>query len=238
MRIVVYNVFLIPILMYLAQFFIIPDSYYKEIKTHAHQAIVGFRGTAFAYGHLVAPRGDTLSLSTPLRDVWAWNLTLLASQCDLAAADGLERPPLLHYDHVNETTWGDDDSCSRISEHLAHAYFLTLADYTDREHGLLKATCYDAKPATLRKRIYNRLAHQGWLEIHGARCKDRRSLAGKLDKHGHQYIPAAMSALAAHVKNARPRCRPTDWNIQFKLIFNALPFDCRRDSAGMPVRSL
>ena len=237
LRIVVYNVFILPVLFYLAKFFIVPYDAYCRVRSHTHKAIVGFRGTAFAYGHLVAPRSSDLALSTPLRDLWAWNITLLSSQCDLAAAHGLERPPLTHFDHVNERTWGDDDGSLRITEHAAHAYFVTLSDYTARKYGLLVADYYAVPPPTRRKRIYNRLAQGGWMEIHGLACTDTRGLVTKLAKLGSEHPKVALANLAKHASSARPSCPPTAWNIQFKLIFNALPFDARRSSANMTVRT-
>ena len=77
------NVFLLPLLYYLVQFYI---AHYGLVVVPAH-------GTSIAYSHLLLPRSKGGPF-TPLRDFWCTNLAMLATDTELEANDGLPIPAM------------------------------------------------------------------------------------------------------------------------------------------------
>ena len=81
-RLLFVNVFVVSLFSYLALFFILPTELWKKIKSCISKAIIPFNGGAFSYNSLVCAK-KIFSLKTPLKDVWAFNISLLAVRSPL-----------------------------------------------------------------------------------------------------------------------------------------------------------
>ena len=112
-RITLYNTYLLPILCYLAQLFIVPYTQtVVPLREHCRKAIIPFNGTAFSYAHLVSPTRSMIGPFTPLRDLWATNMAFLAVRYDLAPSHGHELPQMGDMHHVTSPPGGPCSSRS------------------------------------------------------------------------------------------------------------------------------
>ena len=94
-RIMIANIYLIPVLLYIGQFYIAPfKSVVSPITNALRRAVIPFNGGGFGYAHLIAGR-HTFGPALPLRDFWGANLTALAvdGPTDLRDFDGEPDPP-------------------------------------------------------------------------------------------------------------------------------------------------
>jgi hypothetical protein len=71
------NVFIVSLFSYHALFFIFPTDLWKKIKEAIAKTVVPFNGGAFTYSSLVCAK-KLFSVKSPLKDVWAFNVSLLA----------------------------------------------------------------------------------------------------------------------------------------------------------------
>ena len=223
-RIIIFNVFLLPIFSYLIQFYIVPPVVYNKVKELCRRSIIPFNGGAFAYAHLTTPYTNEGGFTRPLRDLWAANMTALAVKTDLTASHGLKYAHFEGYDHVNDDKWGVEDEFAsmRIDEHRVHAGYVFLDDYAPRKAGLILSEDIHDDPKG-RRTVYNCFARIGW---HDVRCdQSPRSIQAKLKKWGIDRQDAAGN-VKAHAKLAG-KAASTLWNHHLRLIFNALPFDRR-----------
>jgi ribonuclease HI len=78
-RIRIFNSYITPLFSYLQQFFLIPDSVLAAYRSLVSRAVIPAAGTAFKYHHLVCQDG-ALTLSSPLRDLWAGNIMALTQK--------------------------------------------------------------------------------------------------------------------------------------------------------------
>ena len=238
-RILIVNVFLLPIMFYLAQFFLIP---YHEViiplKLAVHRAVVPFNGGGLGYVHIIAPR-KSVGPHTPLRDLWASNMALLAIQFpNLNDSQGAPVPVMGEYDTVHTPVW---DSLL-ISEHRAHAAFAYLELYGARDSNrMIDVSRLGSNVAVARRRIYNDLVDRGYLQERSSTLKRHpSSLPNKLRRT--LRLPDSCSGdkaarhLRAHAASACTKVRPTIWNNFLRTIHNALPTDVRRNNARMEVK--
>jgi ribonuclease HI len=234
-RSLVANVFLLPILYYLCQFYIMP--YYQmvlPIATALHRCIVPYNGGGFAYAHLITPGRRNFGLSVPLKDLWAVNLTLLGAHFDLDRSSGHAEVNLGTYQRVIKH--GYLDSSMRPDEHAAHAAFVFLHDYAPRSHGGqlidLGALPGQDKPARRRSWFYRVLATEGYFLPRSAKAYGTSlpSKVGKLLKIPADSVLA--SHILAHARAISSRLSPAKWDFQIRLVFNALPFLDRRSKYG------
>ena len=54
---------------------------------------MAFNGGGFAYAHLLTPKKD-MGMFTPLRDLWASNMSLLAQHYDISESKGKLTPQM------------------------------------------------------------------------------------------------------------------------------------------------
>jgi hypothetical protein len=236
-RIQVANVFLLPLLYYLSQFYLCPyDTVVKPVQLALHRMIVPFRGTAFAYAHLVAAR-DKGGPFVPLRDIWVTNISMLAATYDLEESDGLLTPAmgLKGHEHWPLTQWKGHamDRCMTTRGHAAYAAFHMLEDYAPRRHNAiitLEALPPRSQGPKRRKFIYEHLAECAY-DIPRLDPKRKTSLDRKINK----FCPAMKLGrlFRAQAGVVARKLTPAVWNTQLRLMFNALPFECRRNSARM-----
>ena len=236
-RIQVANVFLLPLLYYLCQFYLCPyDTVVRPVQEAIRRMVIPFGGTAFAYAHLVTSR-EKGGPFTPLRDIWATNVSMLAATYDLEDSDNSPLPAMgiRGHRHWPLTQWrgGAMNRCMSPEGHAAYSAFVVLEDHAERRQGgtidLDKLPKMDQGPKR-RKYVYDILAASGY---EGPRSdpKFSTSMDNKLNKF------AAGARLGRHFvaqAGVVARClTPAVWNTQLRLAFNALPFDCRRASANM-----
>jgi ribonuclease HI len=238
-RIVVANVFLLPLLYYLAQFYIVP---YREVvlpvRRALHQMVVPFRGTAFAYAHLLTARSKGGPF-VPLKDIWCTNVAMLASTYPLELSEGCGIPEMGEKDHRLWwlTQWGAMNKCITPSGHAAYCAFMVLEDFARRKHGTfidLKGLpgAEPNKAAKRRAWIYGLCADKGFVEARRD-PKNKTSLGRKIGRFvtgppvGHHFERQA--GQIAHTLT------PAVWNTQLRLMYNALPFERRRIGAKMEV---
>ena len=236
-RILIFNIFLLPLLYYLAQFFVIPyHQMVVPIKLAAHRAIVAFNGGAFGYAQLIAPKAH-MGPHTPLRDLWAQNIAFLAVKSRvLADSHGEHLPVMGPHTTVHRKSWGS----LLIDAHRAHAAFSYLNIYCPCDAAKLLQVP-QGTPASVRRAIYSDLSIWGYHQersSHLARYKS--SLTNKLKRHLSLTTTDAITAannLCAHSALAAP-LPPTIHNNFLRLVHNALPTDCRRSEAmTVPRRS-
>jgi len=79
-RILFANVFIVSLFSYIALFFVLPTDIWKQIKA-AILKFFPFNGTAYPYGALVCGK-QIFSIKPALKDVWAFNVSLLAVRSD------------------------------------------------------------------------------------------------------------------------------------------------------------
>ena len=173
-RIPIYNTYLLPIMLYLAQLYIIPyDEIIIPLREHCRKAIIPYNGGAFSYALLVSPSRSSIGPFTPLRDLWAQNMALLASGYDLSPSHGYTTPQLGDMQHVavdDEEDWGS----LLVSEHEAHAAYSFLCFYCPRtatNRLNTSALNPDTSHATRRRTMYRLMADQGYstLRMHRTR---------------------------------------------------------------------
>ena len=87
-RILIVNVFLLPLFYYLGQFYVIPWPMVVAAKRACHRATVAFNGGGFGYAHLITPDKKHFGPHTPMKDLWAVNMTMLGSTFDLINSNG------------------------------------------------------------------------------------------------------------------------------------------------------
>jgi ribonuclease HI len=82
-RIVVVNVFILPLLSFVNQFFLMPDSIYKRVRALIKRCTTPYHGSAWPYCQLVAPLSE-IGFRTPVRDPWIENVVALLRNVDWA----------------------------------------------------------------------------------------------------------------------------------------------------------
>ena len=237
-RILIINIFLLPILYYLAQFFVIP---YHEvvipIKLAVHRAVVPFNGGGLGYAHLISPRGE-VGPHTPLRDLWATNFSLLILKYPtLTSSHGAPIPVMGPHTKVHTPKWGS----LLITEHRAHAAFVYMELYCVRDSNhMIDVQRLGPNPAGARRKVYYDLVDRGYLlERTSSRKRFKSSLPNKLRRTlrlpDQADAEKAARHLRAHATIASPSIGPKVRNDYLRLIHNALPTDVRRASARMEV---
>jgi ribonuclease HI/exonuclease III len=231
-RITIFNVFLFPLFYYLAQFYVIPyDEIVCKVRTATHRAVVAFNGGGMSYPHIITPRGTGFGPHTPLKDLWATNMTLLGWGFDMEASHMKAEVAMGKFAQVIE--W--NHKSLRPVEHMAYGAFVFFYSYAPRTHQLLDLSRAPPIKAGPRRRrwMYELLAAEGyWLERDSLTKK--ASLPHKLAKFtGAPASTTAARNACAHARLASKHVAPAIWNNQFRLIMNALPFEKRRKEANM-----
>ncbi len=173
-RIAIINTFVTSLYLYLGTFFIIPRSYRHQYDMAVQQAVIPLGGTAFKRLHLLKAVPH-LHFKPPLRDLWAANLSSLASHF-----------PFQTYDQEADEfpyPWIYENSC-RVTEHcnFAGKEFLKLRN----ENPAASSTAL-SKDTSSPRTMYNRLV------VYGYRKTAENDWVRKLGKLG---IPTPTNALA------------------------------------------
>ena len=130
MRIIVFNVFILPTLYYLAQFIVL---HYGLVIVPAREIcrryITPF-GSGFAYCHLITPKAFGLGPHTPLRDLWSHNFALLGTSFPMESSHGQPYAQLGEWEWVNQ--YNALDNNLDPAAHRAYAAWVFLYDWAPR----------------------------------------------------------------------------------------------------------
>ena len=243
-RTLIFNIYLIPIFLYLAQFYIIPyHEIILKINNICHRNIVPFNGGAFAYYHLINPT-TSFGPSTPLIDLWSVNVALLAQHFDMAPSHYQPLPVMGDLAHVSRFSW----SSLLIHEHRAWGAFNFLEYYCDR---VLVGSCHVLVTEGLarnckktRALIKNLCASKGYPDRDSTSTSRARwtkpSLPNRLAKaYGlcKQAYPNPRETISHKTRSFSKKLRSDIWDTYFRFVFHALPTDYKRFSARMSVQS-
>jgi ribonuclease HI len=238
MRIVTFNIFLLPLFYYLAQFLIIPyPQVVVPVREICRKAIIPF-GTGFSYVHLITQKGTGLGPHTPLRDLWSFNMALLGAPFPLELSDDHPWAQLGDWDWI--TQYNSLDNTLEPSAHGAYAAWAFMYDYAKRnnQRGLSIDMAGLPKPWKARERrgwIYHRLVHAGYRKPRNS-LSAKTSVASRLATTiGKPASTATNRWIAHHLALASGHTSPAVWNLHLRLGFRCLPFDKRRAQAKMQV---
>jgi hypothetical protein len=224
---------------YLAQWYCIPYlTMLVPLRNLYRQILIPYNGGGFSYAHAITPRGHGLSLHTPLKDLWALNMTLLGADFDLEASHEAPLPVMGPFAKRMKHNRVYNDMTP--SGHKAYGAFVILEDHAPRRGGkLIDLSALPAREKRAKRRnwFYNTAVEGGY---RGARTdvKTPTSLEAKLVKLlslPESSIPKIASELRDNVNLVRKMATPAVWNTSFRLMFNALPFDQGRLQAKMVV---
>ena len=248
-RITTVNIFLTSLFTYHAHFYIVP---WKEIlqpaKELIRKAVIPFGGTGWAYHHLLAKTKD-FGFSRQLKDLWAFTMSLLATQRDLRSQDGLHRASFDHSAKVDDKNWGS----MIIDEHIDFAATHFCNDYAPRHPDGSIDTSYLATPSVdqddpkvaqrmaatrQRNQIQAAMISAGWHSNRfGPVKRNSTSLPTRIASLGVPDRDAESAATKAYDNyNMIPRQTPPfikDTYLRF--FFNALPTHHRLAKSNIPV---
>jgi hypothetical protein len=227
-RILIYNIYLLPILFFLAQFYIIPYmEMVRPIMNHCRRDIAAFNG-GIAYCHLINTPRTSFGPHTPLRDLWATNTALLASRSSMVLdSNGYNVPQRGGFAHVTAHDW----NTLIIAEQ--YSAWLFLYDHGPRDSDNNLDTDYiKGAPSTQRRHRYRQLVYyEKWQK----RDVDSRSFPISLPNKLRRFFPyrstERIRSKAEHLKInltlAGTIPRSNQWNTFFRFITNMLPTDLR-----------
>ena len=238
-RVTIFNVFITPIMMYLGQFYCCPyTTMVAPLRNLFRRLLIPFNGGAFSYTHAITPKGHGVSLHLPLRDLWALNMTMLGTKFDLEASNGSLLPVMGEFSKHVQYRYAQSDMSP--SGHRAYGAFVLLEDHAPRGPDMaidLADLPPPDKGASRRKWFYDKLAMGGYKKARSdpsVPTSIEFKLAKRLCLDPAQAIVKA-SQVRANAELVRKMSSPAIWNTNFRLLFNALPFDKRRVDARMEV---
>ena len=238
-KIMVFNVFLLPIFSYLMQYYIVPKSIQTKIKEAARKACIPFRGGGFGYFFLLAPLGR-FGHKLPLRDPWAANMTALIMLCnheDFIQYHGSDFANLKIQDkpYLDTPDW----SSLLIEDHRDAAAYDFLWHYCNKNGTIEVPDVLLVPEDNSSTKLYKLLIEEGFLgDRDSDDSTDPASLANKI-RHVWGLLPEA----SKHVKNTilENAEKVPNWvpyyhrSHQIKLTLNALGTDSRRLMKGLNI---
>jgi ribonuclease HI len=162
---------------------------------------------------------------------------MLATTYDLEASDGRVLPAMGEAGHKDFplTQWAGAamNNCMTTEGHAAYCAFVVLEDHAPRQAGGridLGGLPRAALQAKRRRYLYNLLASTGYETARSCPSKPT-SLDNKVGRfvEGDRLGRLVVTQAAVVAK----KLTPAVWNTQLRLMYNALPFDRRRESANM-----
>jgi ribonuclease HI len=235
-RILIFNIFLLPLFNYIAQYYILPyEQVIIKARNIARKHIIPYDGTAWGYALLVATE---LGPHTPLRDLWAHNMALLSHDFNFQPSHGQPTPIIpTHLAHVTKPEWGD----LIVEENRAYAAFLYMEDHNPRgDGGLINTKHIKGSGPNKRAKIYKDLVNMGYWRPRESELKSfPTSIPHKASKWNGDtplHNTSHIKTLASHRKHVKKHSTATVWNNFFRAFLNAWPTDHRRHSAGMCIQ--
>ena len=212
-RIHLFNIFILPLLSYLMQFYILPEVYRLEVEAIMRRIVVPFR-TGFKLVHLFQPR-SRVAPQVALKDPWCVNAALLGAKGDFAAWDGAHTAPRMGTNSM------------LIADHVLASVTDTVLwelGYGGKDGegftAFQSARYHHQVPVLQRRLIYRSLS---LARSNHDRLDD--DIDSKLSKLGIVDIPA--STLNRHFASLLPSLNSHQRFVQFSLLFNALATDRR-----------
>jgi ribonuclease HI len=212
-RIHLFNIFLLPLLYYLMQFYLLPEVYRLELEAIQRRLVVPFR-TGFRLVHLFQPRAR-VAPQVALKDAWCVNAALLGAKGDFmawrdaATAPTMGTESMLIADHVLASV--TDTVKWELGYGGADGVGFDVFDPARYTHLI---------PAYQRRVIYASLT---LARANHDRLDD--DIDSKLSALG--VISSSASTLNRHFASLLPKLNSHHRFIQFSLIFNALATDRR-----------
>ena len=163
-RVTIFNVFIISILSYIANFFIFPydldsryvkakDSQLAKVRGAACNIIIPFRGNAYDYTHLVG-NSERISSQPPIRDITALSYATLAAKANLAEWDQLHREDLPTINSKSMQIVNQIRAAGRDT-----VYYHLSSDDWGKSSAFDISDLIKSSQAGSRKLIYNRLTY-------------------------------------------------------------------------------
>jgi hypothetical protein len=176
------------------------------VERLAHELIVPWRGTGFAREHLVWGRKD-MGFSTPMRDLWASNMTALLEGYDFTNFLSLAESPV-HW----LTDYNDPD----IDTQKEHAAYALLKHYSNWEEG----TVFVPPP-----KMYHHLIEAGYGDT------SRHDKKRKISMHTPDWTPEESDLLTRRFDKLRAAVPSHVLNTHSLITYNSLPTNRRCQKA-------
>jgi ribonuclease HI/exonuclease III len=236
-RILIFNIFLLPLFSYVNQFVILPyRSVVIRVKEICRRLIIPFHGSSFGYSHLITPKRLGIGFARPLQDPWTVNYSILASHFDLEKSHNQDLPAMGNW--ARAVKYKALDSSMKTEDHEAYAAFHFLEDMAPRhQDGKINLDGLPGpnKPAARRRWLRETMIVNA--EDYGAQrdspskntsfpCKIARLLRAPTCRDDYNLFKA-------NCKLVNTSLSPAVWNNQLRITFNALPFDHRLRNAGI-----
>ena len=227
-RVRVFNIYIIPLLSYLFQFYILPHKELgNRLRDIIRRKVISFNGGAHKYIHLITP-STKFGLTSPLRDIWALNITTLASQFNFSSLEGATTATAPGLEYL--TTPGEWNGLA-IDAHIACAALDLVNNIIPHKDGRFDIAPLDVskyKPhrqqAQLRRKIY-KLALTAYDIDTEENLSEKMSRMNMHPDPSKPLTPAQNFQLHGHNIH---RLIPPHFRItQRSLIFNALATDTR-----------
>ena len=227
LRVVAVNVFLLSLFSYHITFYF-PLTVIAQIHKAIRPLLVCFSGSAFKLGHLVLGPGlGSYGLVTPLKDIWAWSIAMLANKYDLQALHGQQFDGL---DLLGGIVPGNLSSMF-MRDHVRacanEALSFTLAD-----DGTCDTAAFIPNTQEGRLLIYKKVAKRAWRPSTDVLDGGRKgSLVDRLVRWGCGTVAAA-DALTRRWCSGDIIASPYTLAHHFSMTFNALATNRRVASFG------
>ena len=227
LRVVAVNVFLLSLFSYHIGFYY-PLSVIDQIHGIIRPILVPFNGTAFKLGHLVLGPGlGAYGLVSPLKDIWAWSVSMLANKFDLCALHGLRRDEVDVLGDVRPRSL----SSMVMSDHI-RACANEVLQFAVTNEGICDTAKFTHNTQEGRLHIYKRVAARAWRPrtdvLDGKRLG---SLVNRMTRWGCGSSEAA-DALTRRWCSGDVFATPRAIAHHFSLVFNAVPTNRRVAAFG------
>jgi ribonuclease HI len=227
LRVVAVNVFLLSLFSYHIGFYY-PLTVIDQIHRIIRPLLVPFSGTAFKLGHLVLGPGlGAFGLISPLKDIWAWSVAMLANKFDLSALHGLHRDGVDVLDDVRPRSLS-----SMVTGDHIRACANEVLQFAVTDGGICDTANFILNTQEGRLNIYKRITARAWRPrtdvLDGKRLG---SMVNRMTRWGCGTTEAA-DALSRRWCSGDVFATPRAIAHHFSLVFNAVPTNRRVAAFG------
>ena len=171
----VFNIFILPILSYLAPLYSLPSEgsvSHATAKNLVRKALVSYGGSAYGYQQLIAP-STGIGFGNPVKDVWSYTVAVMVAQTDLDVFKGVTNVPIRGKVSMQISRQWSDMAAEFVNWHL---YVHTVEG---RPFPSFDPDVYAKKtPAGRRRAIYDTMV-QGSLKFHKKGKDTRKKLKAR-----------------------------------------------------------
>jgi ribonuclease HI len=212
-RVLLVNIFLLPLLYYLFQFFHFPPRLSRLLDEILRELVIPLR-TSFKLCHLFLPR-RRVAVQVALRLPWATNNALLAAKGDFERWHGAPGAPCLPHTSMLISNHVLSAVTDVVNWELGYGVDMdddtATFDHTRFKHG---------EPRRVRQLIYHAL-----INVCSALADVDADVARKLDKW--ELSDTSPTQLNTHFHSLSPKLNSHVRYVQFAMLFNALMTDRR-----------